>query len=49
VYIIWDLINGFYRILIKILIIDDDPEIRQLLKDYLAKENFRITAAGSVK
>lgn len=33
----------------KILVIDDDPEIRQLLKDYLAKENFRVTTAGSGK
>lgn len=33
----------------KILVIDDDPEIRQLLKDYLAKENFRIITAGNGK
>ena len=33
----------------RILVIDDDPEIRQLLKDYLAKENFRVTTTGSGK
>lgn len=31
----------------RILIVDDDPEIRQLLTDYLARNNFEAIPAGS--
>jgi two-component system OmpR family response regulator len=32
-----------------ILVVDDDPEIRSLLKDYLEKNGFRVTAVGDGK
>ncbi len=32
-----------------ILVVDDDPEIRSLLKDYLEKNGFRVTAVGEGK
>ncbi len=32
-----------------IVVVDDDPEIRSLLKDYLEKNGFRVTAVGEGK
>ena len=29
----------------RILVVDDDPDIRSLLRDYLTKEGFRVTLA----